>query len=1089
MEKDIERYFEALQYDCAGCYKIAERARVKGLDPAPHVEVASTERLSERVEKLLNIEGVAEVIDRHLNPGVSREEAALLTAKEIVNLHKDNPSLAADLAIRVGLAILTEGILVAPTGGIAEISIKGGTREGGYLTISYAGPIRSAGGTAQGMSVLIGDVARRELGLAPFRYSEQEIERFKEEIPLYKNLKNLQYLPSAEEIEVILRNLTICIDGEGTEDEEITGYRDLPRINTNRVRGGACLVVADGIAHKAAKLQALVNRLGIDGWGFLDELISLQRTKKTDNPDEETKGDKYLREIVMGRPVFSESNAPGGFRLRYGRSRSAGIAALSIHPATMVLTEFIAVGTQLKIEKPGKATSVTPCDTIDGPIVLLKNGDLVQITDVKDAERVKNDVVKIVDLGDILIPYGEFLENNHPLLPGAFCEEWWRLECREKGISPPERINAVDAVNLARKGPPLHPRYTYLWHDITPGEILDLRKFILEHGQIRGDTLILTRDEHIKDILVRLCVLHRSRSDIEIDDAYALIASLGLDAEDGHIKSTRHPPDPGTMSPMEFINTLAGFAIKPRAPTRIGTRMGRPEKAKERMLEDKKINILFPMGQTTRKLSDILHNGGKIIADVMVRRCRGCMRTGVDPICRECGAPCDPVKVMKNVEIKIPRMVESVVDHLGEDVRRYTEHVMGVHGLISGKKIPETLEKGFLRAKHEVYPFKDGTARVDMTDVPLTHFKVREIGIDVETARGLGYLKDIHGNDLERDDQILELYPQDVIPSRLCLEYFARVAAFIDELLVKVYHQPPFYNIKKPEDLIGHLVIGLAPHTSCGVVARIIGWTNARVCYAHPYFHAAKRRNCDGDEDSLILLLDALINFSREYLPEGRGGTMDSPLILTTRINPSEIDKEAHNMDILPEYPLEFYRMAEKGVSPKMVSAYMTTVSSMINKSDPYSGMMFTHDTSDISLAPTGSIYGTLEDADQLLDAQIRLTKKIRAVDENKVFTILIQHHLLRDMQGCLRTFHSQSFICSKCKQTTRRITLSGRCPECNAPLRLTMTKNSVTKYLEKTNRLSREFDLSPYVLQRIKMMETFFTTTFKEDTTKLDDY
>ena len=111
-------------------------------------------------------------------------------------------------------------------------------------------------------------------------------------------------------------------------------------------------------------------------------------------------------------------------------------------------------------------------------------------------------------------------------------------------------------------------------------------------------------------------------------------------------------------------------------------------------------------------------------------------------------------------------------------------------------------------------------------------------------------------------------------------------------------------------------------------------------------------------------------------------------------------------MDILPEYPLEFYRMAEKGVSPKMVSAYMTTVSSMINKSDPYSGMMFTHDTSDISLAPTGSIYGTLEDADQLLDAQIRLTKKIRAVDENKVFTILIQHHLLRDMQGCLRTFH-----------------------------------------------------------------------------------
>jgi len=43
---------------------------------------------------------------------------------------------------------------------------------------------------------------------------------------------------------------------------------------------------------------------------------------------------------------------------------------------------------------------------------------------------------------------------------------------------------------------------------------------------------------------------------------------------------------------------------------------------------------------------------------------------------------------------------------------------------------------------------------------------------------------------------------------------------------------------------VGHLVIGLAPHTSAGVLARIIGFTRANVGYAHPFFHAAKRRNC-----------------------------------------------------------------------------------------------------------------------------------------------------------------------------------------------------------------------------------------------------
>ena len=54
----------------------------------------------------------------------------------------------------------------------------------------------------------------------------------------------------------------------------------------------------------------------------------------------------------------------------------------------------------------------------------------------------------------------------------------------------------------------------------------------------------------------------------------------------------------------------------------------------------------------------------------------------------------------------------------------------------------------------------------------------------------------------------------------------------------------------KPEDLVGHLVIGLAPHTSAGVLARIVGFTRANVGYAHPFFHAAKRRNCFfGDTD------------------------------------------------------------------------------------------------------------------------------------------------------------------------------------------------------------------------------------------------
>ena len=57
--------------------------------------------------------------------------------------------------------------------------------------------------------------------------------------------------------------------------------------------------------------------------------------------------------MVAGRPTISQPMAKGGFRLRYGRSRAAGLAATSIHPATMRATGgFIIAATQMKIERP-----------------------------------------------------------------------------------------------------------------------------------------------------------------------------------------------------------------------------------------------------------------------------------------------------------------------------------------------------------------------------------------------------------------------------------------------------------------------------------------------------------------------------------------------------------------------------------------------------------------------------------------------------------------------------------------------------------------------------------------------------------------
>ena len=72
-----------------------------------------------------------------------------------------------------------------------------------------------------------------------------------------------------------------------------------------------------------------------------------------------------------------------------------------------------------------------------------------------------------------------------------------------------------------------------------------------------------------------------------------------------------------------------------------------------------------------------------------------------------------------------------------------------------------------------------------------------------------------------------------------------------------------------------------------------------------------------------MLLLDGLLNFSKVYIPSSRGGLMDTPLVLTTRLDPNEIDKEAHNVDCLREYPIELYEAAMQLKDAKDVEKLM----------------------------------------------------------------------------------------------------------------------------------------------------------------------
>ncbi|MBU4342078.1 MAG: DNA polymerase II large subunit [Candidatus Altiarchaeota archaeon] len=1559
----MEKYFTELRDKISQAYEIANKARAEGKDPDFSVESLPAGDLATRVEGLVGPEGIATKINE-----LGRENLAQIldyVLGDVSGIPNPAKEKRIEQALRTGLAIITEGVVAAPIEGISRVKINSNADGSERLSVYFAGPIRSAGGTAQGLAVLIGDYLRTKTGLQGYRPTGDEIERYVEEIKIYnERVTRLQYMPSDDEIRFIVKNLSVCVDGDPTEKREVSIHRDLKGVETNRIRGGMCLVIAEGIAQKSSKLMKHASNMELE-WGWLSDIGK--------NKDEGDKGikplDLFMSETVGGRPVFASPSAKGAFRLRYGRGRATGIAAKAMHPATMILLdEFIATGTQVKVERPGKGCIITNCNEIDGPIVKLKDGSVVRADSEDYAKKINEDVVEVLFLGDILISYGDMLQTNTSLLPAGYCEEWWKQEAIKVSDRIPLDVPSADeAVQLAKEfSIPLHPRYTYFWEDIGKQELKLLVQW-LSTGQIKDGRFMVENNPGAKRVLELLGAPHEVDGNIVIIDEYLpLLYPTG--AYDGVMLTldefNQKLAEFSGNTALEFIQTVSPITIRARAGTYIGARMGRPEKARERKMQPA-VHSLFPIGDYGGRERDIrvAAENSTIRVDIASYECSDCRISTISSRCPQC-AKNTAFRGVQAKDINMAKLWSNATKRAGRVL-----NVKGVKGMISKDKIPEPLEKGILRAKNDVFVFKDGTIRFDATDAPLTHFKPAEVGVGIDRLKELGYRKDYKGEELKSPEQILELRVQDIIMPTNGAQYFLKVSRFIDDLLERFYGLPRFYNAKMPEDLLGHLVVGLAPHTSAGIVGRIVGFNRAAVCYAHPFWHAAKRRNClspdsgvlilnsdtpkvismeelyehanssnvvvddfgtiekpitnartlalnpengkieikdiksvirtpspkhlieiitrsgrrfvaspehrmmvhsngrlstkkvleignqdkflipegihfdekdvegidlleefrgvkglrdclmvrgirkttdslieklgglkaaanklemnkktfsnyvyrdsiplavlesmlslsdsdwtsipltcklgvsrdhaaiprvisvdenllrligyylaegysrkidkccyqvnlaamesdmirdmesciksslgispsidkhilvipnrliyhffidilkigkgakdkriphivsvlpkkktrellmayfsgdgsvekdrlhvtcssvnekllediglqllrfgifyrikteertpsgvvkefyekkglkprfklhylsirstyarkfyneigfslkrkhaalksvlgkerkprlekfgdfildgvkevktiksgvgylydievedhhnfltnhfllsancDGDEDSLMLILDTLINFSKRYLPEERGGKMDAPLVITTVMNPKEVDDEAHKVEIIENYPLEFYEKTWLGINPSEIK--IKTVNDVLD-SNPFSGLMFTHSTGDITGPVIKSRYLKLGKMKEKVDAQLKVAEKIRAIDEKVVAELVINSHFLRDIYGNLRTFTKQKFRCVKCNASYRRVPLSGKCTKCGDRLLLTVSEGSIRKYLGISGDLCRRYNCSPYMDQRLTLLKRDIDSLFTNDLSK----
>ncbi|MFT4305135.1 MAG: DNA polymerase II large subunit, partial [Candidatus Woesearchaeota archaeon] len=243
-------------------------------------------------------------------------------------------------------------------------------------------------------------------------------------------------------------------------------------------------------------------------------------------------------------------------------------------------------------------------------------------------------------------------------------------------------------------------------------------------------------------------------------------------------------------------------------------------------------------------------------------------------------------------------------------------------------------------------------------------------------------------------------------------------------------------------------------------------------------------KQCDGDENCVMLVMDAFLNFSRQFLPDRRGSrTMDSPLVLTSRLVPSEVDDMAHGLDVSWNYPLEFYEAAENYKSTREIK--IEQIKHRLNTIKQYEQMGFTHNISNINKGVLLSAYKILPTMQEKLKGQMLLAEKINAVEASDVATSVIQKHFLKDIRGNMRKFSQQQFRCVACNEKFRRPPLSGICSKCSGKIIFTISEGSVGKYLEPSLSLAKKYKVSDYLLQSLELTKRNFEALFGKDKEK----